>query len=284
MRLMQNDASIDILMVTHDRPDYTRRSLRRLLETCDESMRVWVWHNGTDTETLDVVRTMGDHDRFHRFRHSPANRLLRAPINWLFESAEGDLLSLVNDDCVVSEGWGRSLAQAHEDIPELGVVACWHFQEEDFIPELAAKKTLDLSGGHRLMVNPWVQGSGVMVKRRCVDEIGGLSANEQGFTPWCIRLAIVGWVNGWYVPLVPIDHMDDPRSPNTQLADDDDLRAAPPLSARHRGTMTIDDWTAHLRRSALIIQQAPANPYLYVGWRKKLRRSWMRLRRQEVLY
>jgi GT2 family glycosyltransferase len=281
---MSNQMSIDILMVTHARPEYTRVALGRLLDSCDDSMRVWVWHNGNDTATFDVVRSMEGHDRFHRFHHSPQNRLIREPINWLFEDAEGDLLSLVNDDCVVSDGWGRRLARAHEDIPELGVVACWHFHEEDFIPEIADPKILDFAGGHRLMVNPWVQGSGVMLKRRCVQEIGGLTEGEQGFTPWCIRLAVVGWVNGWYVPLVPIDHMDDPRSPNTLLRTDDDLRAAPPLSARHRHTETIDEWLAHLRHSAMVIQQAPANPFLYVGWRKKLRRSWMRLTRQELLY
>ena len=46
------EQSIDILMITYNRPEYTRLSLERLLATCDESMRVWVWHNGTDEETL----------------------------------------------------------------------------------------------------------------------------------------------------------------------------------------------------------------------------------------
>ena len=33
---------IDILMVTYNRLEYTQRSLPRLLDSCDESMRVWV--------------------------------------------------------------------------------------------------------------------------------------------------------------------------------------------------------------------------------------------------
>ena len=32
--------TMDILMVTHDRPHYTKQSLGRLLETCDDRMRV----------------------------------------------------------------------------------------------------------------------------------------------------------------------------------------------------------------------------------------------------
>jgi GT2 family glycosyltransferase len=282
--MVSDRSSIDVLMVTCDRPEYTRRSLRRLLESGDETMRVWVWHNGNDAATLAVVRSMQDHPRFHRFHHSPRNRLLRVPINWLFENARGELVSLVNDDCLVSEGWAHTLRQAHEDVAELGVVACWHFQTEDFIPRLAEKKVRAFAGGHRLMVNPWVQGSGIMLKRRCVGAIGPLPAKDRGMTAYCIRLAAQGWVNGWYLPLVPIDHMDDPRSPHTMLRTNDDLAAHPPLSARFRNTRTIDDWLEHLRRSARMVQEAPADPRLHVGLRKKIRRSWIRLRGKEVLY
>jgi len=91
-------------MVTYNRPAYTRLSLEHLLDSCDESMRVWVWHNGNDQDTLDVVASMRGHARFHEFYHCPENQRIRAPINWLFQNATGDLLSLVNDDCVVSPG------------------------------------------------------------------------------------------------------------------------------------------------------------------------------------
>jgi hypothetical protein len=47
--------SIDLLMVTYQAPESTRLSLGRLLETCDERMRVWLWHNGEHAETLAVV-------------------------------------------------------------------------------------------------------------------------------------------------------------------------------------------------------------------------------------
>jgi GT2 family glycosyltransferase len=281
---MSKTSSIDILMVTHDRPEYTKRSLGRLLDSCDESMRVWVWHNGEHAETLATVRSLWGHERFHRLYHSPENRLIRTPINWLFANAGGDLLSLVNDDCVVSDGWADTLTRVHEDVEDLGVVACWHFQPEGYDPGIAEKKVRNLNGGHSLMCNAWVQGSGVMFKRRCVDEIGWLNDDDFGFTPWCIRLAAAGWTNGWYVPLVPIDHMDDPRSPNSKLRTDADLAAHMPLSARHRNTTTIDEWTSHLRRSARAIQVASADPRRYVGWRKKVRRSWSRLMGQEVLY
>ncbi|MHC4100717.1 MAG: hypothetical protein ACYS1E_16385 [Planctomycetota bacterium] len=58
---MTSRQTIDVLMVTYNRPIYAERSLRRLLDSGDEAMRVWVWHNGTDAEMLDVVSSMRDH-------------------------------------------------------------------------------------------------------------------------------------------------------------------------------------------------------------------------------
>ncbi len=277
-------ASIDILMITHERPEYTRLSLAGLLDSCDDRMRVWVWHNGSDAETLGVVHSMQEHPRFHRLHHSPDNRLIREPINWLFDEADGDLLGLVNDDCVVTDGWAHTLRSAHEDVAELGVIACWHFRPEDYVEHLARRKTRTFSGGHRLMVNPWVQGSGVVLKRSCVRQLGLLAPRELGFTPYCIRLAHRGWINGWYLPLIPLDHLDDPRSPRTLLRSDIDLATRTPLSARHRGARSIGEWDWHLRRSARAIQEAPSDPRLYVGLRKKIRRSWTRLMGRELLY
>jgi len=276
--------NIDVLMVTYNRPTYTRLSLEHLLDSCDESMRVWVWHNGNDQDTLDVVASMRGHARFHEFHHCPENQRIRTPINWLFENARGDLLSLVNDDCVVSQGWAQILRRVHEDVAEIGVVACWHFQPEDFDPLLAGRKMRTFTGGHRLMVNPWVQGSGVMLKRACVRRLGLLRPKERSFTPYCIRVAAAGWVNGWYLPLVPIDHMDDPRSRRTGICTDADLAANMPLSAQFRKTRTVQQWLAHLRISARAIQEAPANPRLYIGVRRKIRHTWARLLRRKAMY
>ena len=48
-------------MVTYNRPDYTRLALTRLLETCDERMSVWLWHNGDHQPTLAVTRELSAH-------------------------------------------------------------------------------------------------------------------------------------------------------------------------------------------------------------------------------
>ena len=85
------NGGVDVLMITYNRPQYTRLSLQRLLDTAPEDARIWVWHNGTDEETLDVVRSHVGHPRFHQFHQSRENVKLTEPTNWLWRESSGGL-------------------------------------------------------------------------------------------------------------------------------------------------------------------------------------------------
>jgi glycosyltransferase involved in cell wall biosynthesis len=269
---------IDILMITYNRPEYTRLSLTRLLETCNQTMRVWLWHNGDHGETADVVKSVAQHPSVHEFHHSKENRKLREPTNWLWQNAKGDYLSKVDDDCLLPDGWAQQLRGAHEDGSQFGVLGCWRFQDEDFEPRLAERKIRELAGGHRVMTNCWVEGSGYLMKRRCVQQAGLLRPGET-FTQYCVRLASAGWINGWYYPFIRQEHMDDPRALHSLIKSDADLQHHLPLSAINSGVKTVEQWTAQLRRSARIVQSASPNPRVHTGWRRKLRTAGMKVRR-----
>ncbi len=272
---MMSSGVIDILMITYNRPHYTRLSLARLLDTCDTEMRVWIWHNGQDRRTLDVVRSMLDHPRVHAFHQSPDNRGLTDPTNWLWANSTGTYLSKVDDDCLVPDRWAAALRAAHADVPEFGVIGCWHFQEEDFVPRLARKKIESFRGGHRLLRNSWVSGSGYLMKRTCVENHGFLKPSET-FPRFCIRLAWEGWVHGWHYPFVRMDHMDDPRSPNSGLRSDSDLVAYMPLTAARNGVSTLAEWQAMIRGAARHVQTSPSEPCRFFAlrrWLYRLRRS-----------
>ena len=268
--------TIDILMITYNRPGYTHLSLERLLATCDESMRVWVWHNGTDEETLEIVQSFREHPSFFKFHHSIENKQLNEPTNWLWTHAKGDFLSKVDDDCLMPYGWANVLRQAHADVPEFGVIGCWHFLEEDFVPELANKKIRQFTGGHQLMQKCSIGGSGYLMKRECL-KVNGLLRSAKTFTDYCIRLAAKGWINGWYYPFLYQEHMDDPRSPNTLLKSDDDFKRHLPLTAGNFGVNSLEEWVQWLRRDAIYQQTASINPKLYIGWRGRLRRIRQRI-------
>jgi len=271
-------SGVDIIMITYNRPEYVRLSLPHLLDQAPPDVRIWVWHNGTDQRTLDEVMALRDHPRFHRFHHSPQNVGLREPTNWLWREAAGDLLGKVDDDCLEDPAWLPTLRRAHADVPGFGVIGTWRFPEEDCDPGLIQAKLTAYPGGHRLLRNHWVQGSGYLVKRETVLQTGPIR-DKESFTTWCLRTARLGWINGWYHPFVREDHMDDPRSPNTLYRTDADLAARPPLSATATGVRTIAEWTEHMRHSARLVQSATLDLRYYQGWRWRRRVVARRIRR-----
>jgi hypothetical protein len=213
----------------------------------------------------------------HRFQHSPTNLGLREPTNWLWREATGDYLSKVDDDCLPEAGWLEKLRRAHEDVPSFGVIGTWRFPDEDIDDELVAAKLADYPGGHRLLRNHWVQGSGYLLKRDVVRQAGPIPEGES-FTTWCLRTARLGWVNGWYHPFLREDHMDDPRSPHTIYRTDADFVARRPLSAQRTGVTTIAEWTEQMRHSALVVQAASLDLREYQGWRRRRRTAVRRIR------
>jgi hypothetical protein len=270
------DGSIDILMITHNRLAYTRLSLPRLLETCDESCRVWLWHNGTDEETLSVVRSYLDHPRIYKFHYSSENKMLREPTNWLWREAKGDLLGKVDDDCLLPAGWTNTLRRAHEEVEQFGMIGCWPFLLEDFMPDLAARKIRTFSGGHRLLHNLWIGGSGYLMKREVVQQIGGLRERES-FASYCIRAAAKHWINGWYFPFICQDHMDDPRSRYTLMRSEEEFRRCRGLSAQRFGIDSLAMLKERARLAAIEVQQASTDLSDYVGWRALSRRVLRRV-------
>ncbi len=265
-------------MITYRSAGYVHLSLPRLLDTLGEQDRVWLWHNGDDEATIEALRPYITDPRVHKYHHSRENVKLREPTSWLWEESTGRFVSKVDDDCLVTPGWLDTFVAAHEANPEFGVIASWRPPPEDFRPELASKKIATFAGGHQLLRNLWVQGSGYLMPRRLI-EANGLLGTDESFTGYCVRAARAGAVNGFYYPFVPEDHMDDPRSPHTLIKTDADLADRMPLSAKAKGVTTVADWTAQLVQSALILQSSSLDPRSFTGWRAKARAARYRAAR-----
>ena len=267
----------DVLMITYNRPTYTRLALRRLLDSCDSRMRVWLWHNGDHQDTLSVVRECSAHPAVHRFHVSEDNQFLTGPTNWFWQHADGQYLSKVDDDCLLPDGWGERLRRALDAAPELGVAGCWRFYEEDLDQSLVEKKLVNLPDGQRLMTHAHVQGSGYVMKRAVVESNGGLRERES-FTRWCHRASGAGWLIGFPYPFVHEEHMDDARSTYYAYRTDEEFLANMPLSARRFGVRSLEEWR---RRSAWIARQALEDRrpgYRHLGWRGRIDRGVDRLR------
>lgn len=274
--MTSNDESIDVLMITHNRPKYVELSLPRLLDGSDEATRVWLWHNGEDDETRRVVERYIDHPRVFTYHWSPTNEGLRIPTNWMWARAKGTFISKIDDDCLIPEGWASELRKAHRDAPELGVIGTWRFYDEDYKPNDALTKVQELANGTRIMRNHWVQGSGYLAKRSIVLENGPLREGES-FPDWCIRAARNEYVNGWLFPFLHEEHMDDPRSPWTMYTDDETFMKFRPLSAVQTGVTTVEAWTDQMKNSAASLQRASIDIRDYQPLRIKLRNLRLRL-------
>lgn len=268
----------DVLMITYRSAGYVHLSLPRLLDSLGEEDRVWLWHNGDDEPTIEALRPYVADERVQHYHHSRENVRLREPTTWLWQESDARFVSKVDDDCLVDPRWLDTFAAAHAANPSFGIIGSWRHWPDEFRPELARRKIEEFAGGHRLMRNLWVQGSGYLMPRRLVDGLGPLGPQET-FTDYCLRAAKGGAVNGFYYPFVPEEHMDDPRSPHTLIRSDADLEERMPLSAKVNGVTTVAEWDAQLRRSALLLQLASLDPRAYSGWRARARGVRRRVRR-----
>lgn len=270
--------SLDVLFVTCNRPWYARVALEGLLAvkaSCSIDLRLWVWRNGEDPETAALVEDLDRDDNFHSCIRSRRNVGLADPTNWFLSRAESRFLSKVDDDCLVPPDWASRLVEAHEQESKLGVLGAWHFRKDELVPELVARKTRRLSGGVRILHHPWVGGSGFVLKRAALGKRRRLPRGRWDFPSLQLDLARRGWINGWLLPPVLQDHMDDPRSDyySPDRVEKDGINS---ISAARRGIQRVEDWNARLRQSARDLQELPSHTFWYGRLGRPLRRLWKR--------
>lgn len=253
-----------ILMITYNRPAYTRLALTRLCETAPADSRITVWDNASGPEMRDLLNTFASHPRIEQIIFNPTNDKLRGPTNWFWEnSRDAEFLSKVDDDGLMPDRWVETLEQVHRDLPQAGVLGTWRFPDEDFVADLARKKIQTLAG-HQIFRNCWVEGSGYLMKRAVVDRLG-LIRDDESFTSYCIRAADSGYINGWLFPFLYQEHMDDPRAPHTGVHTEADFQRLQPLSARTFRVMNREEWTSKLKYLAWSLQACSYNPRDYTG-------------------
>ena len=256
---------IKIMMITYNRPEYVKLSIERLCGTAPENLKITVWDNGSDTETRNILKKYEGHRSVEQIIYNDKNEMLRIPTNWFWEkNPDADLLGKVDDDCLVPENWISVLEEAHKDIPQAGILACWHFLPQDFKRQLAEKK-IQAFGKHQIMRNCWVGGSGYLMKRDVINRIGILRPKES-FSDYCIRASAEGFINGWYYPFLYQEHMDDPRTPHTAIRSEEDFQRLIPLSAKTFGIKTREQWIQRMMVSAMRLQEYSIDPYDFIGF------------------
>lgn len=260
--------NIDLIYIAYNRLAYTKITLPTLLTDPTEEFALTIWDNGSTDGTREFISSVDD-PRIIRKVFARENVLLHGAVNDLVSKSSADLIGMIFDDILVTPGWTCPLAQAHTDVPEFGMIGSWHFPPEDFDYELAKNK-IQKFGQHQVLRHPWTGVGGGLVKVKTMRECGPLESSRT--TNYWIRMALKGYINGYYYPLIYADHLDDPRSPHTLLKSEKDFQLYAPTTVKCLGICSLEDWVQRIRRDALVIQTASANPRLYIGWIGRLRR------------
>ena len=267
--------NVAIVIATHNRLEYTRKTIAHLLEDPNEEFDLYIWDNASSDETPEYLKDEVKDPRIVEVVLSKENVGQTGAMNYVWSRTKAELIGKLDNDCLVTPGWTRIFAKAHADIPKLGAVACWHFPLHLFVEETARKHgKIQSFSQHRIVRHPWVCGSGFIIKRETYLEQGPWeSGYTVGTTGYFLRMAIAGYINGWYFPLVWQEHMDDPMSEHSMLKDDNAIQAMQSItfSLRYHNVNTIED-RVRLRNG--LVRNLLIDPWeakYYVGWRRKLR-------------
>ena len=268
--------TIDLVFISYNRLNYTKLALESILADPNEEFSLTLWDNASTDGTAEYLINEIDDRRIADIHLSKDNIGQTAATNTVWSSSKADLLGKLDNDCLVTPGWTRTLAQAHADIDDLGVVACWHFFEDDF-DEVRAGDKIQTFGPHHIFRHPWTCGTGLLIKNRTYQQMGPIES--KAMTKYWLNMASAGYINGFYYPFVYQEHMDDPKSRYAQIKDEQDFRNAQKTtvglqSGRYNDLDGRSQWRQEIIRNLL---DDPFDPAYYTGMGHKVRKLKQKL-------
>lgn len=260
--------NIELVLVSYNRLPYIKHVVESLFADQTEEFTVVFWDNGSTDGTREFLAAQTD-PRISEMVFSTENVWVHGAANRVFEASKAELLGILNDDIILSPGWTRTLAQAHADIPRLGFVGCWHLGEE-FFDYNRARKKIQTFGAHKILRHPWTGGASGLVKRSAWMEVGPFESKQT--TDLWIRMAGKGYVNGFYFPLIFVEHMDYAWSDFYMSRDDISSGLSRSVTAVAQGVTSIADARAWHQKVVDNLLDGPWDVKSYIGWRGALNR------------
>ena len=206
---------VDILYITHDRLDCTRRSLLDLIDKSDYPFRLQIVDNASTDETkaylMEAVRRYSGRLRIDLILN-PCNVALSRVTNSFWRNSSADLVGKIDNDIVVEECWLSKFVEAHKRLEQLAVIGGCHFPEK-LLRSKKIARNLDEHNGIGLIRQPYIGGN-YLAKRPILMEHGFLPEDIEprsfrlgGWTGYQERLAEKGFLIGYYYPIVRFEHL-----------------------------------------------------------------------------
>ncbi len=268
---------VDLIFITYNRLEYTKKSLASVLFDPREEFSLTIWDNASTDGTIEYLKNEVKDHRIKNIIFSEQNVGQTAASNEIWSKSKADLLGKLDNDCLVTPGWTRTLARAHRDIDNLGVVACWHYFPDDFDYE-RAKHKIQTFGKHRILRHPWTCGTGFLIKRKTFEKFGSIRGSAT--TQYWLQMAEAGYINGFYYPLIHQEHMDDPKSKYSMLKDEQSYQAAKKVTfnINRHGQATLAGRRVWRQQVLDNLLDDPWDVKYYVGWRRKVRGAAKKLK------
>jgi len=260
--------NIELVLVSYNRLPYIKHVVQSLFANQSEDFTVVFWDNGSTDGTKEYLASQTD-PRISKKVFSKNNVWVHGAANAVFEDSKAELVGILNDDIILSPGWTKILSRAHSDIPELGFIGCWHLGRE-FFHYHRAKHKIQTFGEHKILRHPWTGGASGLVKRNAWKEVGPFESKQT--TNLWLRMAKKGYVNGFYFPLIHVEHMDYVWSQYYMFKDDIGYGLSRSVTAAVQGVTSIEDAKAWHKKVVGNILDSPWDPTHYLGLRNKLRR------------
>jgi hypothetical protein len=260
--------SIEILFINCNRLGYTKQAIASLLADPAEEFALTIWDNASTDGTREFLESVED-PRVKRKVFARENTYLTGAANDVFGKSDADLLAIIPDDFLLPPGWTRPLASFHAAVPQAGLISAW-FLGEEFFDEERARHKIQSFGQQRILRHPWTGGGAALFKRKAWEDAGRFDGI--GTPPCWMRMAGKGYVNGFVLPPLFVEHMDDPWSAY--------YRGTPSMIRKLGGFVTdAQVWDFHLAVVREILE-GPWDVRHYLGWRGKVRVRMNRLRRK----
>lgn len=269
-----------LVFITYNRIEYTKKSLPSLLADNDTDFELTLWDNASTDGTQDFLDSIHD-SRIKEKIYSKENVRLNGAANACFSRSEADLVGIAENDFIYRNGWIKTLAQAHKDIPQLGKVSGWHLGE-DLFTENDAKHKIQSFNGHRILRHPYTGGGCGLIKLNTWKKCGPFESSAT--TSYWMRMAQSGYVNGWYYPLIHLEHMDYPWSSHFAFTGRTEEWLAVKANAKRSGIRNASDAKIRHKRIVKEIIKGPWEVKYYIGWRGKVRNVMERLRTKIRFY
>lgn len=110
------NVDIDVLIVTHNRPDDLKECLDSL-KIYSSNVNIYLFDNASDNDSVDIYRSY----HLTKFFRSEKNLGFIYPNNLLYKHSKSPYVILLNDDVIVYRDWYKPIISFLQNYSEIGV-------------------------------------------------------------------------------------------------------------------------------------------------------------------